>query len=418
MRFGSAHLFVGIPCPEPVYKKPARKAPEPALYPLNNDRRPEIHPHSNTALLAPFRRIPREDRLVVGWVLAVKLLLFTFGAKSYQVLENRRCPNLRAWLEIWNRWDSLHYLRLAQFGYSPKDILQSWFYPLYPWTVRLFAYLSGDYLVAGLIVSGLASIAAALLLRRLVAMDHSAAVARRAVFFFLIFPTAYFSHIAYTESLFLACALASLLAARSERWFLAGVLGALAWMTRGNGLILIPTLAVEAAHQYWITRRWNWRWLWILIILAGFGVYLLVNFKITGSAFAFLQLRPKLFATTFAWPWVSIQSALGNLRRGPADAEMVGAHELYFAALSFICAVISWIKLRPIYATWITGNWLLITSASFLTGMPRYVLPLFPIFILFAMAAANRFWNLVLTVGSLLYLALFTSIFVRGWWAF
>ncbi|MEY2543399.1 MAG: hypothetical protein QOE81_860, partial [Verrucomicrobiota bacterium] len=53
-----------------------------------------------------------------------------------------------------------------------------------------------------------------------------------------------------------------------------------------------------------------------------------------------------------------------------------------------------------------------------LESMPRYTLTMFPIFILFGLLAANRFWNFVLTVWSLLFLALFTSLFMRGWWAF
>ena len=41
--------------------------------------------------------------------------------------------------------------------------------------------------------------------------------------FLLIFPTAYFLHIGYTESLFLALVLGSFLAARTDRWWLAGL---------------------------------------------------------------------------------------------------------------------------------------------------------------------------------------------------
>jgi hypothetical protein len=65
-----------------------------------------------------------------------------------------------------------------------------------------------------------------------------------------------------------------------------------------------------------------------------------------------------------------------------------------------------------------TGNWLLFTSVTFIESTPRYTLTLFPIFILFALVAANRFWNAVITVWSLLFLALFAGLFVRGWWAF
>jgi hypothetical protein len=50
--------------------------------------------------------------------------------------------------------------------------------------------------------------------------------------------------------------------------------------------------------------------------------------------------------------------------------------------------------------------------------MPRYMLTMFPIFILFALLGMHRLWNAPITIWSLLFLALFTSLFVRGWWAF
>ena len=359
--------------------------------------------------------LPREDWLVIGWVLAIKALLLLFGVKSFQVLENKPVPG---WLEIWNRWDASHYLDVAKFGYSSSGVFKAWFYPLFPWCTRAVAWLTGNYIASAFIVSGAALLVAAVLLRRLVELDYPGDVARRAVWFFLIFPTAYFLHIGYTESLFLALALGSILAARQNQWWLAGVLGALAWMTRATGIALVPTLGIEAAHQLVLTKRWQWRWLWIVIVPAGFGVYLFLNWIITGDAFAFLPMRKALFAMSFSWPWVGIREAIGNLRRNPNQAEMVGAQELFFTALGFVCLICSWIKMRPLYGMWMTANWLLLTCVSFLQSIPRYAITLFPIFIFFALLANNRFWNAVITVWSLLFLALFTSLFVRGWWAF
>jgi len=372
----------------------------------------------NKRLMRLIALVPKRDWLVVGWVLAIKILLLVFGVKSYQVLQDERIASVHGWLEIWHRWDALHYQKLAQFGYGSMENLKAWFYPLFPWCVRLIAYLAKDYIVSALIVSGVASIAAALLLSKLVELDYSARVAQRAVWFFLIFPTAYFLHIGYTESLFLALALGSLLAARRNRWWLAGILGAFCWMTRATGIALIPTLAVEAVHQFRNTRRWQWRWLWIAVVPTGFGVYLMINWQVTGDAFAFLRMRKQLFVMSASWPWVGIREAIGNLRRTPNQAEMVGAQELYFVVLAFICTVASWIRLRPLYAMWMTGNFLLFTGVTFIESAPRYALTLFPIFILFALLAANRFWNAAITVWSLLFLALFSSLFVRGWWAF
>jgi len=145
---------------------------------------------------------------------------------------------------------------------------------------------------------------------------------------------------------------------------------------------------------------------------------LFVNWKVTGDPLAFLQMRKRLFTMEASWPWVGIRNAIGNLRGTPNYAETVGAQELYFAVLGLVCMILSWIKLRPIHAAWITGNWFLIASVNFLVSTPRYTLTMYPVFMLFGLAGRSRFWAAVITVWSLLFLALFSSIFVRGGWAF
>ena len=113
-----------------------------------------------------------------------------------------------------------------------------------------------------------------------------------------------------------------------------------------------------------------------------------------------------------------MQDAYRNRLQAPSQATMVGTQEFFFACLGLICAIVSWIKLRPIYAVWITGSWLLVTSATFLVSEPRYALTLFPIFMLAGLAGQNRFCYGTITTASLLFLALFAGLFVRGWWAF
>jgi hypothetical protein len=362
--------------------------------------------------------LPRPDWIVVGWVFAIKILLLVLGATAYRILENKRLLNFHSWLAIWNRWDSLHYQQIAQFGYNGTDKYKAWFFPLFPWCTRAVSQLTGDYLVGALLVSTFALLAAAIMLRRIVDLDHSPAVAERTVWFFLIFPTAYFLHAGFTESLFVALVLGSILNARRERWWLAGLLGGLAWMTRANGAILLPTLAVEAIHQLVTTKRWQWRWLWIALVPAGFGGYLLVNYYVTGDPFTSLRMRRELSAASMDWPWVGIREALGNANREPGQGEMLGRQEIFFVALGFVCLIASWFKLRPVYATWLTGSWLLFTCLTFIQSTARYELTMFPIFMIFALATKHRFWLAIFSVWSLIFLGLFASVFVRGWWAF
>lgn len=347
-------------------------------------------------------------------ILVLKGLVLLLAALSVQTLFDQD----ESWHTLWNRWDASHYLSLAENGYDAtgEGRFSIVFYPLYPWLVRAVAFVCQSYFGAALLVSGAASICAGLLLRRLVELDHPAKVARLAVWFFFIFPTAYFLHIGYTESLFLALVLGCVLAARMQFWAVAGALGALACLTRVNGLLLVPTLLVEAWLQYRLTRRINWRWLWIAACGLGFAAYLFLNYRVTGDPLAFSKLMEDHWYKKITPPWVGILDVWGRL---PYYNLTEGLHEFIFIVLSFLCTVWCWIKLRPTYAVWMTLNWLLITSTTFVVSVPRYCLTLFPIFIILARLAAGRpLTGRIMTAASLLLLALFAMKFAHGTWAF
>jgi len=347
-------------------------------------------------------------------VLALKGLVLFAATLSIGTLFDQS----ETWHTLWNRWDATHYLKLAENGYTATGDgrFSIVFYPLYPWLVRAFAFVCQSYFGAALLVSGAASICAAVLLRRLVELDEPAKVARLTVWFLLIFPTAYFLHIGYTESLFLALVLGSLMAARTQWWALAGVLAAFASLTRVNGLLLVPTLLVEAWLQYRQTRRIDWRWLWIAATGLGFATYLFLNYRVTGDPFAFSPIMQEHWYKKLTVPWVGIRDVWLRI---PSFNLTEGLHEFIFIVFSFLCTVWCWIKLRPSYAVWMTFNWLLINSTTYVVSVPRYCLTLFPIFIIFArFAAARPLAGRIMTAVSLLLLALFATKFAHGTWAF
>jgi len=359
----------------------------------------------------------------VGLALAVKLMILLLGAFSSVLFSEQALGSPRRLLEIWNRWDAPHYLDLATYGYQPSGEIGLFivFYPLFPWLTRSVSlFTGGDVLVGAFVVSTVASIVAAVLLNRLAAIDEPPRVAGEAVWFFLIFPTSYFLHIPYTESLFIALTLGCFLLARREHWLLAGALGGLAALARVNGLVLIPALLVEAALQYRATRRLDWRWLAAIAgVAAGFGGYLLLNYAVMGDALYFLQVQRGHWHKALAWPWQGISATISSLpSRPPAEAHMVVIEELIYMALSLACTIAAALTLRASYTAWMAGNWLLFTGTSFIMSVPRYVLILFPMFILFARLSRDRRWFAVLTVWSLLFMSLFVSLFVTGRWAF
>jgi len=152
------------------------------------------------------------------------------GVYEYQALVVPDWGGAGAWLiDPWYRWDTGWFMKIAALGYSPDDgsvIYQ----PLYPWLVRLIQPLmGGHYLLAGLVVSNLCALLAIWLFLGLASRHLGSELAgRRALLFWLAFPTAFFLLAAYSESLFLALTLGSLRLAEDRRWALAGLLAALA----------------------------------------------------------------------------------------------------------------------------------------------------------------------------------------------
>ena len=194
----------------------------------------------------------------------------------------------------------------------------------------------------------------------------------------------------------MALVLGSFLAARTERWWLAGLIGGLAALTRINGLVLLLALPVEAATQWFTTppqdRRWRWEWLAIGLVGIGFAIYLGLNLAIYGTPFQFLIVQHDHWFKSLAAPWDAINAALGWFGSDqPDEVLMYGGMELLFVVIGLIGTIYAAFRFRPSWFAWMAGNLVLFVSTSFLLSTPRYVLTLFPLFVALALAT-RRTW--------------------------
>lgn len=381
------------------------------------------------------------DRRLIGLTWAIKLAVLAVGALAYMWYRNATLHDPLDLLRIWNHWDAPHYLDLVVFGYRATDAgdlvgpngyrsiypgdlpLFIVFYPLFPWLATLVNVVVNDPLVSAFVVTTLASMFVAPLLYRLVRHDEEPAVAMRAAWFLLIFPTAFFLHIGYTEALFMALVLGSFLAARTERWWLAGLLGGLAALARVNGLILIPALAAEALMQ-WLKRppeerRLQVEWLAIGLVGVGFGVYLGLNQVVYGDPLAFLEPQKNHWYKSLGWPWDGIDGVLGWL--GSDEFEYVlmqGIMELTFIAIGLVATLHAALRFRLSWFVWMAGNWLLFVSTTFVMSTPRYALTLFPMYVSLALISRRRVALVLVSAVSIAGLIYFAGRFANGAWAF
>ncbi len=150
----------------------------------------------------------------------------------------------------WERQDALWYLRIADAGYRTDDGSAA-FFPLYPLVISVLALpLGGHPLAAGLLVSNAAFLGALIVLYLLGRSELDELRARRAVVYAAVFPAALFFLAPYSESLFLLLALVTFWGARRRRWWVAGLAGAGAALTRNVGVILALPIAIEAVQQW------------------------------------------------------------------------------------------------------------------------------------------------------------------------
>lgn len=164
-----------------------------------------------------------------------------------------RWQGLRQYFDGWLQFDAVEYLRIAEHGYSYTPGVRSsvvWF-PLFPLATRAVHVVAGDWLLAGVAVSFLAGLAAAVAYWRwLEGAGVEAAARRTALFAFLLYPYAWYVYgVPHSDGLFVALVIGACLLVEADRPVVAGLVGALATATRPNGLAVIPALVVLSMQR-------------------------------------------------------------------------------------------------------------------------------------------------------------------------
>lgn len=333
---------------------------------------------------------------------------------------------------VWTRWDGQWYLKIATGGYAIDDGSAA-FFPLYPWLLRIFGWLSAErYIWMGMVLSSIFFLAALVLLHRLVRLDFHPEDAGRTTFYLAAFPMAFFFWAIYSESLFLFLAVWALLAARTQRWWWAALAISLAIWTRSLGLLLLLPLGWElwkAHHPDMPTdphampppRPSRFAALSLalpIISLAGFLVWSSLIFR---DALAPLKAQAG-WNRDFSWPWETVFNGFRVAFEMPFEYQPENQSWTYLAALLFALVVgalaIRW--LRPSYTLYLWAGILLplfsATPRNPLLSYPRFLIVLFPAFMVLALVGRNRYAHQLITWTSLLLLALFTIRFANWFW--
>ena len=345
---------------------------------------------------------------------------FLFSYIAYVILQNEY-PDF---LPLWYTWDAQHYVEIAKDWYTSSTVdernLQIVFFPLYPLLIKIVAFFVGNYTVAGLWVSNLAFAGAAVYIYKLARLDYDEDDSWRALVYLAIFPTAYFLHAVYTESLFLFLTIASFYYARRGNWALSGAAGLLASATRITGIVLIPAHIIEyLSHTDNKNREEKKEVYWIGLPVQGILIYLGINYMTFGDPFKFLEIQREHWAKKLDFPFSGFLLTYKTvLSREPEVAMLSGWFEIFFVFLGLALSIYALLKVRVSYGVFALLSWLIMTSTWWWQSIPRYVLVIFPVFLTLSILGRNRAVNFIITFSSILLYALFLIQLVRFRWAF
>lgn len=350
------------------------------------------------------------------------IILFIFSCLSVYLFPQSRAAILNIW-DLWNVWDAPHYISIAEHGYQiegdPANFIV--FLPLLP----LLIYLSNllfhiNFLIGGYLVSFVATIILAVMLYKLFLLDYSKSIALYAVLVLFIFPTSFFLHIPYTESIFILLSVSAFYFIRKKLLLIGFIFAGLATFTKIAGLALLPAILIEILffnekfRQKSFYSKFIILFFGLIIVISGFLIYLFINYYLWKDFFYFSIVQKQHWYVSFAPLGQGLVNAYNNvfLRQG-LEKFMLGYAQIIAFILGFIMSFYVLFKVRLSYGIYSVLVLFISYSMSFWLSMPRFILSLFPMYIVIALFFRYRIFKFFWILFSTILLILLSLIFIQ-----
>jgi hypothetical protein len=397
--------------------------------------------HVEQAFFDPQRALARikiatawKDAAWVFGLSRLVILVMTFiGTGTFPLSGTSQSQSVLTRLHAWYHFDAIAYATVAQQGYS--DPHYAAFFPLWPLLLHILGEPFGGtldaYYVVGLVLSNVLFFFALVLFHRLISLEFNPSLARTALLYLALYPYAIFFFAGYTESLFLFLALSIFLLLRSEKmryWWLAGALGFVATLTRSTGIVLAVPILVVALERYWLGAQFHLTRWWqklhslapLVLIPLGLAPYMIYLGITDGNPFLFSTVESE-WNRHAALPWYGLVAAIVQLQHLGSLLTVANFMDVTFTLVPLIVLVVGWKRLPLHYALF--GAAVALFSLSFpglrvepLASDPRYLLVIFPMFIIFALWKQSPRFDRFYLVTAVALLAMNILLFTSHHW--
>ncbi len=311
------------------------------------------------------------------------------------------------------QWDSYWLLDIVKNGYYLRGedaIANVVFFPFYPLLVKIGSYIMGNEIRAGWLVSVGSLFLAMVFLTKLVREFYPKIKSLEVLIFLLIFPTAYFFNTVYTESLFLFLSIATIYYAKKKNFSAVVVYGILAALTRITGILLFIPLFWYILEQenFKIKKILSWRNTYILAIPTGTALFFAYHYLAFGDGLLFFRME-SLWGRSFE---INIVHFIANTPVAITNLILDGG----FVVFALVVTVLVWRKIDRGLSLYMLATIAVAISTGTLMSIGRYILVLFPIYML-AASIKNIYVKLAWLLLSCMLFTLYTILFVNHYWA-
>jgi hypothetical protein len=239
----------------------------------------------------------------------------------------------------------------------------------------------------------------------------------------VLFPTSFYFAAVYSESLFFALLVWTFYFARRGNYFAASILGMFLTATRFVGIIILPAILFEWFLQNRTNRLKHFPDV-VLAIPIGIFAYMYYLEKKVHDIFAFFtsltaygEQRSNHLITLPQVFYRYLFKILPNLNFNFFPGIFSTGFEFFIGIFYLFLSIIAFARVRFSYSIILLLGYLLPTFSGSFSSLPRYVLILFPAYIIFTQfVSKSKFYLFVFSAISFILLVISFSLFARGYW--
>lgn len=330
-------------------------------------------------------------------------------------------------LTVWAHFDGVHYLTIIFRGYHAADLIQA-FFPLYPLLVRFLSASPINVLLLGVTVSTLSFLCSLVVLSKLTSIIAPTASPVKVVLLLLLFPTSFFFTSFYSEGLFLLLVLLSFLSIEKKSFALAALLGALASATRLAGIFVVPAFLFVWWKEFsylGLKMATNpkslARLFWSIFPVVGLGAYMFFLSQDFSDPLLFVHVQDEFGALRETDRLILLYQVFFRYVKMLFTVYPISLTyftvllEFGAGVLGLLATVLVYKFLPRHYFVYTLFSYIAPTLTGTFSSMPRYLLTMFPIFMVLALKLSTKMYAIWLLASAIL-LIVATVIFTTGKW--